>query len=81
MKNAALMIKEYTNKLYFFSASSELVSHAALFVPSLNAPPQQMAAHIQTTFLSRFEPITAMEPFIFWNCFMANNPFTYVVQS
>ena len=49
----------------FFSASSELVSHAALFVPSLNAPPQQMAAHIQTTFLSRFEPITAMEPLFF----------------
>ena len=48
-----------------------LVTLADIFVLSCNSPPpppQQTAAHIQTTFLSRFELITA----IFWNCFVPN---------
>ena len=35
---------------------------AAALVLSRNAAPQQMAAHIRTAFLSRFEPITAIAP-------------------
>ena len=47
-----------------------LVTLADIFVLSCNSPPppQQTAAHILTTFLSRFELITA----IFWNCFAPN---------
>ena len=36
------------------------VSLAVVLVSSRNASPQQTAAHIRTTFLSPFEPITAM---------------------
>ena len=52
-----------------------LVSLAAVFVSSCNAPPQQTAAHIRTTLLAPFEPITAIYGSIFRNCFAPNYPF------
>ena len=57
-------------------SSDKIVSLAAVFVLSRNPPPQQMAAHIPTTFLFQFELIRAIFLF-FWNCFAPNYPFTY----
>ena len=46
------------------TTQGSLVSLAVVLVPSRNASPQQTAAHIRTTFLSPFEPITAMVLFL-----------------
>ena len=52
-----------------------LVSLAAIFVSSRNTPPQQMAAHIATAFLSQSGPITTVVLFS-GTVFLPNYPFT-----
>ena len=46
----------------FYQGHSQSPSQPS-FGMSRNAPPKETAAHIRTTFLSRFEPITAAVPF------------------
>lgn len=66
-------------RLVYQAVLAEVVSLAAVFVSSHNSSPQQTAVHIQTTFLSSFQPITAMA--LFSGTVSCHITFSHAIQS